>query len=62
MFGIVDDILLVGYDGNGTGYENILYRVLQIYSKEKLKLNNSKCHSRCSTVPFFSEIISRKDI
>ena len=28
VFGMADDILVVGYDGNGTDHDNIPYRVL----------------------------------
>ena len=33
-----------------------------MFRKVNLKLNKDKCHSRCMSVPFFGEIISRKAV
>ena len=62
MFGIVNEILVVGYDRNGVEHDKTLCRALQICRKKNIKLNTDKCHFRCTSVPFLGEIISRKDI
>ena len=36
--------------------------MLQIYRQVSLKLNKDKCHFRCTSVPFFGEVISRHDV
>ena len=62
VFGIADDILVVGYDSNGKDHDETLQQVLQMCRKVNLKLNKDKCHLRCSSVPFFWEVISRHDM
>ena len=57
VFGIVEYILVVGYDDNGKDHDNTLSRVLQICKEANLKLNKDKCCFRCSPVPIFGEII-----
>ena len=59
VFGIQDDILIVGYDADGKVNDNILSLVMQTYQKENVKLNKDKCHFRCMRVPIYSDIISR---
>ena len=59
VFGIADDILVVGYDSNGRDHDVTLWQVLQICRNVNLKLNKGKCHFRCSSVPSFWEVISR---
>ena len=57
MTGIADDILIVGYDSNGADHDITLQGTTNI-RKEGLKLNIGKCYFRCTTGPFFGEIIS----
>ena len=62
-FGIAYDILFVGYDVDGKDHnDDTLWRVLQICRQVKLKLNKGKCHFRFTSVPFFSEVISRHGV
>ena len=42
MFGIVDDILVVGYDDDGRDHDETVGKVLQIHSEVNLKLNKNK--------------------
>ena len=55
---ITDDVLIVGYDSNGTDHDESPCRVLKVYKKENLKLNKDKCNFRCTSVPCFGKIIS----
>ena len=57
MFGIADDIIVVGYDTDGKDHDETLWRVLKICRQVNLKLNKDKCHFRCTSVPFFGEIL-----
>ena len=47
VFGIADDILIVGYDDNDRDHDTTLWRVLLIYGGVNLNLNKNKCHFRC---------------
>ena len=59
VFAIADDILLLDYDIDGKDHDNMLWQVLQICRQVNLKLNKDICHFRCTSVPFFGEVISR---
>ena len=59
VFGIADDILVVGYDTDGKDHNEMLQQLLQISRQVYLKLNKDKCHFRCTSVPFLGEVISR---
>ena len=59
MFGIADDILIVGYNAEGKGHNRAVRSVIQTCHKGNLTLNKNKCHFRCSRVPFFGAIIFR---
>ena len=59
VFCIVDDILVIEYEADGKDHDETLQRVLQVCREVDLKLNRDKCHFRCTSVPFFGEIISR---
>ena len=52
VFGIADDILVIGYDGNGTDHDAMVHKVLQRCEEVNLKLNKEKCHFRCTIHPF----------
>ena len=56
VIGIADDVLIIGYDDDGTGHNRTVFRVLQICRKNpKLKTIQLYIH-QC---PFFREIIFR---
>ena len=55
VFGIAEDILILGHDADGKEHDNNI----EIFCKENLKLNKDKCHYRCMRVPFFTKKISR---
>ena len=59
VFGIADDILVIGYDKDGAGHDKAVYKVLKWCQEVNLKLNNEKCHFRCMSIPFFGEVVSR---
>ena len=59
VFGIAVDILVIGYDKDGTDHDGAVYRVLRGCQDVNLKLNKDKCHFRCTSIPFFGEIVSR---
>ena len=53
VFGIMDDILVVGYDDDRKDHEKPLWQVLEICRNVNLKVNKDKCYFRCTSVPFF---------
>ena len=57
VFGIADDVLVVGYEDNGKDHDETLQKVLQRCREVNLKLNKDKYHFRCTSVPFFGEVI-----
>ena len=58
IFGIADDILVVGYDPNGKrSGRNAATGVKNMQTGELKKLKD-KCHFRCKSVPFFGEMTS----
>ena len=59
VFGIADDILVKGYDKDGTDHDKAVYKVLSWCQDVNLKLNKEKHHFRCTSVPFFGEVVSR---
>ena len=62
VFGIMDDILFIGYDDNGADHDAVVHRVLQRCEEVNIKLNKEKCHFRCTSIPFFVEVIWRRGI
>ena len=62
VFGIMDDILVVGCDSDGKDHDATLQRDLQICRQVNLKLNKDTCHFQCTKVLFFGEIISRNGV
>ena len=59
MFGIVDDILVIGYNEDGVDHDAAVHKVLQQCEVVNLKLNKAKCHSRCTSTLFFGEVIGK---
>ena len=47
VFGIADNMLIVGHDANNRDHDRALRWVLQICQKENLKLNKNKCYFWC---------------
>ena len=62
VFGMVDDILVIGYDIDGADHDEAVYSVLRQCQDVNLKLNKDKCHFRCTSIPFFGEIVSREGV
>ena len=62
ILGITNDILVIGYNDNGTDHNAMVYKVIQRCEEVNLKLNKEKCHFRCTSIPFFGEVISRKEV
>ena len=62
LFGIADDVLVIGYDKAGTDCDKAVYNVLRQCQDVNLKLNKDKCHFRCTLIPFFGEVVSGEGI
>ena len=61
-FGIADDILVIGYNKDGTDHDETVYKVLKCCQDARLKLNKEKCHFRCMAIQFFGEVVSRDGV
>ena len=61
-FAIADDILVIGYNKDGTYHDEAVYKVLKWCQDVNLKLNKEKCCFRCTSIPFFGEVVSRQGI
>ena len=62
VFGMADDILVVGYESDGKDHDKMLQKVLQVCRQVNFKLNKDKSHFRCTTVPCFGEVISKHGV
>ena len=62
VFGIADDILVIRYDKDGADHDKAVYKVLKWCQDVNLKLNKEKYHFRCTSIPFFREVISRQSV
>ena len=62
IFGIIDDILVIGYDEDGTDHDAAVHKVFRWCKEVNLKLNKYKCHFRCMSILFFGEVILREGI
>ena len=62
VFGIVDNILVIGYDEDGTDHDTAVHKVLRWCKEVNLKLNKDKCHFRCTSILFFGEEILKEGI
>ena len=60
VFGIADDILVIGYNKNGADHDKAVYSMVRWCQDVNLKLNEEKCHFRCTSIPFFDEVVSRE--
>ena len=59
IFGTDDDILVASDKSDGKVQDKTVWRVLQRCRQVNFKLNKDKCHFRCTSIPFFREIISQ---
>ena len=54
VFGIADDILVIGYNKDGADHDKVVYNVLRQYQDANLKLKKksviSDVHQSCSLV------------
>ena len=62
VFGITDDILVIGYDKDRKDHNEAVYNVLRQCKEVNLKLNKDKCHFRCTSILFFGKVVSREGI
>ena len=62
VFGIADDILATGYNNDCTDHDAMVHKVLKRGEEVNLNLNTEKCHFRCTSIPFFREVISRRGV
>ena len=61
VFGIADDILVIGYDKDGADHDEAVYSVPRQCQDVNLKLNK-ECHFRCTSILFFGKVVSREGI
>ena len=50
VFGIMDDILVIGYDDNRANHNAAVQKVLWWCKQVNLKLNKEKCHFRFTSI------------
>ena len=62
VFGIADDILVPGYDTDGKDHDDMVQLVLQRCREVNVKLNKEHFHFRCTSIPFFGEVILRNRV
>ena len=62
VFGIADDILVIGFDKDGADHDKAVYDVLRQCQDVNLKLNKEKCHFSCTSIPFFCKVVLREGV
>ena len=62
VFGIADDILVIGYNNDRADYDEAVYNVLRQCQDVNFKLNKDKCHFRCTSILFFGKVVSREGV
>ena len=62
IFSIADDILIAGFDKYGKDHDATLDKVPRVCSQANLQINKDYCPFRCTSIPFFSKIISPQGI
>ena len=62
IFGIADNILVIGYNKDKADHNEAVYHVLKWCQDINLKLNKDKCHFRCTSILFLGKVVSREDI
>ena len=50
IFDIADDLLVIGYNENGTDHDEAVYNVLRCCKEVNLKLNKDKCQMYVHTI------------
>ena len=58
----MENILVIGYDEDGEDHNAAVHNVLWQCEEVNLKLNKEKCHFRCTSIPFFREVVSREAV
>ena len=53
---------MIGYDKNREDHDEAVYSVLRQCQDVNLKLNKEKCHFRCTSIPFFGEVVLREGV
>ena len=62
VFGIADDIITAGFNDMGREHDATLDKVLQICRQTNQNLNIDKCMFRCTSIPFFVEVILQSSV
>ena len=62
VFGIADNILVIGYEKDCADHDEAVYDVLRWCQDVNLTLNKEKYHFRCTSIPFFGEVMSREGV
>ena len=62
VFGIADNILVIGYDKDGADHDEAVYSVLRWCQDVNRKLNKEKCHFRCTSILLFGKVVSREGV
>ena len=62
MQGIADDILVIGFEDDGSDHDAALDAVCACTDKVNLCFNEKKCIIFCTIAPFFGELVSRKGV
>ena len=62
MFGIVDDILIAGFDDMDTEHNAKLNKVLRICRQGNVKLTKDCCLFWCISIPFFWEVTAHSGV
>ena len=60
--GIADDILVIGFDDDGSDHDAALDAVCAHADKVNLCFNEKKCIIHCTIAPFFGELVPRKGV
>ena len=60
--GIADDIIVYGYEDDGSDHDKNLQAVMSRARETGLRFNADKCKIRCTELPFFGHIISANDL
>ena len=61
-FSIADDILIAGFNEKGRDHDATLDEVLRVYWQVILKHIKDKGLFRCTSIPFFDEVISKQGV
>ena len=62
VFGMADDILIVGFDTDGRNHDVRLEQVLCRCRQANLKQNKEKCLFSCTCIPFIGELIFKHSV